>query len=278
MCNQRDSPHLFRDPPRVSMRHLATIGCLSSVLLAQVYGQAVPSQETISGDSTSRAAEITRERQQKERTIGPETNSKWEDSVIYIREAKLLERLTAGVAGFRLKLGGLATNGGFALGPEYLRTDIKDGRITFRAAAQASLKRFQKYDVEVAVPQLAGKWLSWNLYSVHHNYPQLQYYGSGPDSKKTGRSDFRLEDTGIDTTLGLHPMRNFTIAAQVGYLQNNIGPGTSKQFISADEQYTEANTPGITRQADFVRYGAFVQYDTRDRPGGARSGGLYYAQ
>jgi outer membrane protein assembly factor BamA len=68
------------------------------------------------------------------------------------------------------------------------------------------------------------------------------------------------------------------VAAQVGFLQNNVGPGASKAFISTDNQFTEASTPGITQQSDFVRYGAFVRYDSRDRPGGPRSGGLYYAQ
>jgi hypothetical protein len=226
----------------------------------------------------SAADEITRERQEKERTLSPERNTKWEDRTIYIREHKLLERFTAGVAGVRLKLGGLATNGGFAIGPEYLRSDIGDGRVTFRAAAQASLRRFQKYDIEVDVPRLGSRLLSLNLYSVHHNYPELQYYGPGPESDKTGRSNFRLEDTAIDTTLGFHPLRRLTVAGQVGSLQNNVGPGTSKVFISTDNQFTEASTPGITQQSDFVRYGAFVRYDSRDRPGGPRSGGLYYAQ
>jgi outer membrane protein assembly factor BamA len=235
-------------------------------------------QDASSEDAPTRAVEITRERRQKEQAIAAETNSRWEDRVIYIRETKLLERFTAGVAGFRLKLGGLATNGGFAVGPEYLRTDLRDGLILFRASAQASAKQFQKYDIELGMPRFAGRLLSWNLYTVHHNYPQLLYYGQGSDSEKTGRSNFRLEDTAVDTTLGFHPARHFTVAGQVGYLQNNVGPGTSKQFISADRQYTEADTPGITRQADFVRYGGFVQYDYRDRPGGPRSGGLYYAQ
>jgi hypothetical protein len=72
MIDQRDSPHPHRNPPRISMRRLATAGLLSSLLLARVYGQALPTDD-------SRAAEITREREQKERTIGPETNSKWED-------------------------------------------------------------------------------------------------------------------------------------------------------------------------------------------------------
>lgn len=229
-------------------------------------------------DFPSRAAEIEHQREQKEKAIAPEINSKWEDRLLYIRETKLLERLTGGVAGVRVKLGGLATSGGFALGPEYLRSDLLDGRFTFRAAAQASFVGFQKYDIELGVPRFAGDRLSWNLYAVHHNYPQLQYYGPGPESEKTGRSSFRLEDTAVDTTLGFQPVRGLTLAGQAGYLRNNVGPGTTRQFISAERQYFEADTPGIQRQADFARYGAFLQYDNRDRPGGPRSGGQYYAQ
>ncbi|HYP13365.1 MAG TPA: BamA/TamA family outer membrane protein [Bryobacteraceae bacterium] len=242
--------------------------CLLSVLQNHAQEPSLP----------TRAAEITLERQQKQRELTAETNSKWEDRVIYVRESRLLERFTAGVAGVRVKLGGLATNGGFAAGPEYLRTDLRDGLVTLRASAQGSLKKFQKYDVEVGMPRIAGQWLSWNVYAVHHNYPELQYYGSGPNSEKTGRSDFRLEDTAVDTSLAFHPLHRVTVAGQLGYLQNNVGRGASERFISTDEQFTEATTPGIVHQADFVRYGAFVQYDHRDRAGGARSGGLYYAQ
>jgi hypothetical protein len=263
MFQQRTSLHAF------SARLAVSAGLL---FLAPMIG----AQQIDEVGST--ADEITRERQEKEKALGPEKNTKWEDRTLYIREQKLLERFTAGVAGVRLKLGGLATNGGFAVGPEYLRSDVADGRVTFRAAAQASLRKFQKFDVEIGVPRLGSRWLSLDLYSVHHNYPQLQYYGAGADSEKTGRSNFRLEDTAVDTTLGFHPARRLTIAGQIGYLQTNVGPGTNRLFISTDNQFTEATTPGITQQSDFVRYGAFVQYDTRDRPGGPRSGGLYYAQ
>lgn len=255
--------------------HLTLQACAKPALTFLLFATQTHGQEL---STTTRSAEITREREEKQRSLTAETNSKWEERVIYIRESKLLERFTAGVAGLRVKLGGLASNGGFAAGPEYLRTDLRDGLVTFRASAQGSLRKFQKYDVEVGVPRLATRWLSWNLYAVHHNYPQLQYYGSGPESEKTGRSNFRLEDTAVDTTLGFHPLRRMTVAGQVGYLQNNVGPGTSSRFISTDQQFTEFTTPGISQQADFIRYGALVQYDYRDRPGGARSGGLYYAQ
>ena len=260
------------------MFHALYNGCISTLKAASICLLLVNQTHGQDPSTMTRADEIALERQQKQRELAAETNSKWEDRVIYVRESRLLERLTAGVGGFRVKLGGLATNGGFAAGPEYLRTDLGDGVVAFRASAQASLRKFQKYDVELGIPRIAGRWLSWNVYAVHHNYPQLQYYGAGQDSEKTGRSNFRLEDTAVDTTLGFHPLRRVMVAGQLGYLQNNIGAGTSKRFVSTDEQFTDATTPGISQQADFVRYGAFVQYDYRDSPGGARSGGLYYAQ
>ncbi len=48
-----------------------------------------------------------------------------------------MERFTAGVAGFRLKLGGLVSGSGFALGPEYLRRDLADGGVIIRASKPA---------------------------------------------------------------------------------------------------------------------------------------------
>ena len=254
------------------MVRLALVRLVSVCWLSlQLHGQTTTAEET-------RAAEITRQRQQKQASLGPEVNSEWEERVLYVREKRLLERIMGGVAGFRMKVGGLATFGGFALGPEYLRTDLKEGRVVFRAAAQGTARLFQKYDAEVTVPRFANESMFWNVYAVHHNYPQLQYYGPGPDSEKTGRSNYRLEDTAFDTTLGFRPVRRLMVGGQIGYLQNNVGPGTHDRFISTDAQFTEATTPGITRQADFVRYGAFMQYDYRDNPGGARSGGVYFAQ
>ncbi len=71
----------------------------------------------------SRAEEIQQARREKAEKIVPEKVSKTENALNYIKEKKLLERFMTGIGGFRVKLGGLATGQGFALGPEYLRQD-----------------------------------------------------------------------------------------------------------------------------------------------------------
>ncbi len=236
--------------------------CLSFSLLAQ---EKIPSRE----------AEIGAARAEKVPQVQPDDPPRIERMLVAIEQQKIIERLTAGVAGFRVKFGGLASGSGFALGPEYLREDLAGGRLVFRGSARASFKAYQLYDLELRVPHLAGSSLFLDLRAVHRNFPRMQYYGQGPDSAKTGRSNFRLEDTGYDLTGGFIPWRHLSVGATGGYLQVNVGPGTDPRFVSAEKIYSPAGTPGIDRQSDFLRGGLFAQYDYRDHAGGPRRGGNY---
>ena len=89
-------------------------------------------------DIDSRAGRIEADREVKASHLSPENTLRMERVLLRIREDKILERISAGVAGFRVKLGGLVSGSGFALGPEYLRRDLADGRIVVRGSARAS--------------------------------------------------------------------------------------------------------------------------------------------
>jgi outer membrane protein assembly factor BamA len=226
----------------------------------------------------TRAEEIQAARRAKQARLAPDVNSSLENGLNYIKDKKVLERITAGAGGLRAKFGGLVTGSGFAFGPEFLRDDLADGELQFRAAAQYSTGGFQKYDIEFNAPRFARDRLFLNLYSVHHNYPELQFYGLGPDSTKGGRTNYRLEDTAFDGTLGVNLARPLRLAASTGYVLNNVGPGTREDWASTERVFSPAQLPGIDRQTDFFRYGAFLQLDYRDIPGGPRSGGNYFVQ
>ena len=132
------------------------------------------------------------------------------------------------------------------------------GRVAFRAAAQASFRGFQKYDLQLDAPSLARDRIFVTLYAVHHNYPRLNYYVPGPDSQKTGRSNFRLEDTAVDGTAGFRLVRGLSLVGSAGYLLNQVGPGTDSRFISADRQFKPTEAVGIDRQAEFFRSGVYL--------------------
>jgi len=246
---------------------------LLALLLAVMWGLPYAAAQ-----ADSRAAQIETARQEKAKNLQPDEPSKPEQFLRAFTERKMLERVSAGAAGFRVKLGGLVQGGGFAIGPEYLRRDLAHGNLLFRTAAQASMKRYERFDLQFGVPQDAGKKLVFDLYSVYHNYPGINYYGPGPHSQRSSRSNFRLEDTALDGTLGLQPIPGLRFGASGGYLFVNVGPGTDTRFVSTEQAFTPLQAPGIDQQADFLRFGGFIQIDYQDRPGGPRAGGNYVVQ
>lgn len=226
----------------------------------------------------SRAAEIEAARKEKAQLLKPDQASKAERTLLAIKEGKTLERISAGVAGFRLKLGGLVQGGGFAIGPEYLRQDLANGNLIFRTAAQSSIRAYQRYDLQLTAPHFARKKLFAEFFAVHHDYPGINYYGPGPRSEKGSRSDFRIIDTAIDSTFGVQPIKHLKMGASGGYLATTLGTGKDTRFVSTDKVFGPTQAIGIDTRPDFVRVGGFIRYDYRDNPGGPRRGGDYLVQ
>jgi hypothetical protein len=226
----------------------------------------------------SRLAIIAAQQDEKAAQAQPDTPNRIERGLNWYRDQDPLGRFTGGVHGFRPKLGSLGAGTGFAVGLEYLRTDLTPAHLTFRSAAQTTFQGDRKLDLQVAAPRLGSGRYFAEFYTVHHNYSRLNYYGPGQDSEKTGRTDFRLEDTALDLTAGVRPVKHLSIGSTVGYVFNNVGPGMDSRYASADTVYSPAQAPGINVQANFLRTGAFAQYDRRDNPDGPRHGGNYFAQ
>ena len=248
--------------------HVRVLAFIALIILS-------PSGPRLSAQVNSRAAELEAARDRKARILEPDNGSKLEQGMVYFKDKKVLERITAGIGGIRLKLGGLVSGSGFALGPEYLRRDLADGRLVLRAASQASAKRYLKYNLQFSLPSARRHPYFLDLQSTHRNYPGINYYGPGPDSKKSFRSNFRLEDTRVNARAGLEPLRHLKAGVSVGYSLVNVGPGTDERFVSADREFTPEQAVGIDTQSDFFRHTYFAQYDYRDNSGGPRSGGNY---
>jgi Omp85 superfamily domain len=235
-------------------------------------GQAKPGQA-----QETRAAEIERKRDNKAAHPKVEQRDKVENTLDYIEDHKILERLTTGYRGWNVRFGGLPQGSGFGLGPEYrLNSDIWQSN--FLVGAQLSTKVYQKYYTGVTLPELAKDHISFAVLAVHRNYPQIDYFGPGPNSLKSNRTDYRLEDTSVDAALGLKPVRHLRFGGSAGYLWVNVGPGTSNSFPSTEQVFSPAVIPGIDRQTNFLRYGPYIQVDYLDKPAVPTGGGLYTFQ
>lgn len=227
---------------------------------------------------TTRTAEIEAARDAKEKLLTPETVSKTEKKLRDVKDQKLMERFGAGYHGFRPKIGNMVTGAGFALGPEYLRTDLLRERLRFRTSAQFSFAGSQKYEMEVGMPKLAGGLIDLDLLASHRNLSRLGYYGPGPDSEKIDRTNYRLEDTSLDAIGTLKLSRFVRLGGSLGKLYTNPGPGNDARYISTEKKFPAAIIPGVNDSTNFIRTSVFGQFDYRNDPIGPKSGGNYVMQ
>jgi outer membrane protein assembly factor BamA len=225
----------------------------------------------------TRTEELERLRFQHQQRLAPEVNTRAEEFLRHVKDDKVLERINYGYNGLGVKLGGLVTGSGFAAGPQYLRDDLREGSVVVRASAQISFRNYQKAEAQLLLPKLLDEKMSFDLRATHRNYPGIQYYGPGPDSVKS-RTAYRLEDTALDGALSVSPFQFVKLGGAAGLLAVNIGPGDDSRYISSDLVFRPEQAPGIDRQTDFFRYGAFAQFDWRDDPFGPRNGGNYVVQ
>src|SRR4051794_18095960 len=232
----------------------------------------------LAAQDDSRLAGIAAQQEQKAAQLKPDEPNKAERWFLKAKEHAWVERLTSGADGLGPKFGGMAPGTGIALGARYRRGGLMGGSMSFAASATSSLKGDRKFDLELAAPKVAGGKAFAGIYAVRHDYSRMNYYGSGPESEKTGRTAFHLEDTAVDATAGVRPFRGVTLGASAGYLWNNVGPGTDTRFASTDAVYSPSQAPGIDVQSNYLRTGAFAQFDRRDNADGSRRGGNYFAQ
>jgi len=102
--------------------------------------------------------------------------------------------------------------------------------------------------------------------------PQLDYYGSGPNSSVHNRTDYLREDTLFDFRVELQSHRRVTDACGIGELLLNVGPGTNDDIPSSESVFSPAEAPGIDTQSNYLIAGCSAEVDFLDFPGDPHKG------
>jgi outer membrane protein assembly factor BamA len=225
----------------------------------------------------SRAEIIESARTEKEGNLKPESQPKAERDIERIQNSLPYRLLTGEAHGFGISFGNIMPGSGFAVGPRYMKP-MWDGKLILRVDARVATNESYAGRMEVSVPRLLSDYTFATFITQHRNISEMPYYGPGPDSSKTGRSNYRLEDTNVEVRPGVHIYKGLSAGLVGSYLAVNTGPGHSSQYVSTEDQFGPSGTPGIDRQTSFWRGGGFVEYDWRDQTASPTSGGRYSAQ
>src|SRR5262245_14846069 len=98
----------------------------------------------------------------------------------------------------------------------------------------------------------------------HSDSPQVNYYGSGPDSLKSSRPDFRREETVLDLNEAAQANRYASQVCRLGQLFLNVGPGTSTSVSSTESKFGPQEAPGIDDQSNYLIAGCSEGIDLRN--------------
>jgi len=221
---------------------------------------------------------IDSERTQKEANLTPEKPPKAEARIEEVENSFAYRLLTGEVDGFGLGFGTIVPGSGFAVRPRYTNNELWDGRLTLRVEAVGAINESYMGRLDALMPDLFNDLAFVDFNTTYLNVSEMPYYGSGPDSRRTGRSDYRLENTNVGLRPGIHIYKGLRASAIGSLLAVNVGPGHSSQFISTELQYGPTVAPGINHQTTFWRGGGLLEYDWRDNATNPTSGGKYSAQ
>ncbi len=215
---------------------------------------------------------------EKETNLAPETPPKAERVIVAAQKSVPYKLLTGELNGFGVGFGNITPGAGFAIGPQYRRSDLLDGNLTLSVAARASVNESYFGRLDLSLPNLLGGRAFVDFSTLHRDISEMPYYGAGPDSRKSGRSDYRMEDTNVELRPGFRPFQKLRVGLIGSFLAVNVGQGHATRYISTERQFGPEVAPGIDRQTNFWRGGGFVEFDWRDRVSNPTSGGKYSAQ
>jgi len=254
------------------MRRVAARTWLPGVAVFLLAGAAVPA--------------LAQEARPLERTQArlPETASEPEG---FLREPNLIQRAALFVdrrmgngeltEGWYIDTGNMIPGAGWpSAGPGYRRWFGKDGPVA-DASAAISWHGYKTAQARVEFPHLlksrllVGSQLRWQ------DYPQVAYFGDGPASAESSRSEYGFQSSNIAGYATFRPLRWLGIGANAGWLKPSIE--SRGGFFEGDDPDTRALFPddpvfSVPDDPAFIHSELSMTADTRDFASRPTRGGL----
>jgi hypothetical protein len=217
-------------------------------------------------------------REEKARTLQPHRRSVVERALFALEDDLLLQRWFDPPRGVFVRVGNMGEGAGFALGPAFrYNTPTYD----FKTSAAGSLKKYFTGEASIRFPGTLGtndyfkrRGPYLEVYARHRDFPQEDFFGLGPDSQVSDRSDYAVRDQFGRVSAG-YERGLFEGGVGLGYLAASIGAGQDKQMPSSTEIFTPAEMPGVLDRTSFLVVEPFVELRTMDRAVNDQSGGVY---
>ncbi|MBI2827650.1 MAG: BamA/TamA family outer membrane protein [Acidobacteria bacterium] len=224
-------------------------------------------------EPATRAVLLRREREEKSRQLTPADPSRVERLLLDLENGRLFERLLNPAEGFYPRIGNISAGSGISFGPAYRRPGLFGGHADFSSFAAASFQGYWMADARMRMPRLAGETASIDIHAQRYEFPDENFFGLGPESRREDHVTFGLRNSIVGGTGAVHPTRWLAIGGGFDYLAPRISTTGDGRRIGV--RFGDADAPGLGSRRDFVRFEAFADLNYREPRGNPRRGGRY---
>jgi Omp85 superfamily domain len=214
----------------------------------------------------TRAELLAREREEKAQDLEAPRVGRLERTLLALENDRLFERILNPAEGLYPKIGNITAGSGFAIGPAYRRPAVIGDEVHFSTFAVASVQKYWMIDARLTMPELAKGRVFADVYARKYDFPEEDFFGLGPDSRREDESAYGLRSTDVGGMAGVRVTPWLSFASGVEYMTPRVTVlGAQPDFIRSDVS-AEINTReprGNPRQG--LRYAlAYQHFDDRD--------------
>jgi hypothetical protein len=183
--------------------------------------------------------------------------------------------------GFYPEFGDMITGAGWISGGPGYRHWLFGDRLFVDASAALSWRMYKMTQARVELPKLARSRITAGAQLRWQDLTQVTYFGAGPDSLETDRSEYRMESANIVGYVTGKPTQWLSIKGKVGWITRPSihAPGGTFERGYPDTRTVFPDDPvyQLTEQPNFLHGEVGVVADTRDHRGYPSEGGVYQA-
>jgi outer membrane protein assembly factor BamA len=225
--------------------------------------------------ASTRAAASEAERQAKAARLTVYQPGKVERFLTRL-ENGAMNRLFAPADGFGVRIGGIESGAGLALGPSWRSSSLSGGNLHLSASGARSIGGDTGIDAGLFIPHVGTHRLSLGLDASATRLPQERFFGTGLDTERANETAYGVNRDQIVSRATFAATEWLRLSASGGVLNTESLGGRARIVPSIDTRFTADDAPGLGQSARFSIVSLAATIDYRDVPMNPRGGGRYH--
>ena len=170
------------------------------------------------------------------------------------------------------RFGGIGDGSGFGLGVEFTNNASKPSNVHFSSVLHATFRKYVLATAGISVDPTGGQRERFQLdftgrYTLR---PRDNFYGLGPGSFRSNRSNYDLQERGFNFAAGWKVAKSLRLGAGLDFSAARVFEGQDPRLAKTPQLFP--TLPGLARGASLLSPQVFVELDKRNNPGNASKG------